>query len=269
MGNKFFGNNELELIKIVQDTNAPQYLVQWAKECIINKYIKLIKTLAIQYAGGNCEVADLMQEGILGLMKAVGKFDIDSGLKLSTFAYYWIRNEIQRNLGKNTWMIQTPYNLKQEAKQLEECRQTFFDKYGYKPSTKELAEFIGWKITKVLKVSQTCQHVSSLDHVIAKSDGKDTTPADYISNNEDTAETKLIKEEQNEELSTSLKRILGPREYEILSMQLGFNRPKMSIGEIAKHFKLSSARIKQILQHAKAVIKNSKDMKLLWDNWKN
>jgi len=271
MGNNFKENKELQLIKIVKEpTIHPQWIVENAKAQLYSNCEKLIYKIARKFITNELELQDLVMEGTRGLWIAISKYNIDSDIKLTTYAYWWIQESIRRSIDKDDKFIKEPYSVKQDKKVLRKAQEDYYREHGYNATTDELAKELGWKPNKVLKLLSYGTYTGSYDKVINNDASRETSFADLVKDEKDNAHECLIKDEQMSELSQTYKEILCEQEYTVLAMQQGFNGQKpMSINEIAKACKKSSPRIKQILKQAKDKLANSPLLKEMFDNYKN
>ncbi len=251
-------SEELELAKKIADGDSV------AKEQLINANLRLVVSIAKRHVGRGMMFLDLIQEGNLGLMKAVDKFDYSRGFKFSTYATWWIRQAITRSLADQARTIRIPVHMVETINKLTKVSRTLLQKFGRDPTQAEIAEAMGITEAKVVEIQKIAQDPVSLETPIGEED--DSHLGDFIedkstANQIEIAENRMLKEQVEEILGT-----LAPREAMVLILRYGLrdNRPR-TLEEVGKVFNVTRERIRQIEAKALRRLKHPNKTKKLKD----
>ena len=206
--------------------------------------LRLVVNIAKRYTGRGISLLDIIQEGNLGLMKAIEKFNVDKGFKLSTYATWWIRQSITRAIADQSRTIRIPVHMVETINRIMKTTRRMTLELGREPTTEEVAKRLDMPVAKVVEIMQIALEPVSLETPVGEED--DSHLLDFIEDEKmmpaDAATLQIWKEEMAQAMD-----MLSEREQKVLRMRFGFDdgKPK-TLEEVGREFQVTRERIRQI-----------------------
>ncbi len=220
---------------------------QKARDLLIKSNLRLVISIAKRYTNRGLTFLDLIQEGNIGLIKAVNKFDWKKGFKFSTYATWWIRQAITRAIADQARTIRIPVHMVETINRLNKVIREYLQEHGEYPSNTKLAKILDKPVEKIDEILIAARETISADSPLGNSDDDDTSLGDFLADNaadqpEESAVKMILREEIEKILNT-----LQPKEATVLKMRYGLLDGKVkTLEEVGQFFNVTRERIRQI-----------------------
>jgi RNA polymerase primary sigma factor len=240
-----FENSVSEILSMAKKIQDGRTMMEEAKNHLINANLRLVISIAKRYTNRGLQFFDLVQEGNIGLIKAVEKFEYRKGFKFSTYATWWIRQAITRSISDQARTIRVPVHMLEQINKVSRESRVLMQRLGREPTDEEIAQQLDWPVSRVKQTKDVAHEPISLEAPIGEED--DSAFGDFledkkVENPASKTEHTLLHEEVQTILST-----LSPREQEVVKMRFGLEGGySLTLEEIGLYLDVTRERVRQI-----------------------
>ncbi len=248
-------NPNLQKRTLLKKLDGTLHKIKLAKNQLIEANLRLVVSIAKRYIGHGIALLDLIQEGNIGLMRAVDKFEFRKGCKFSTYAHWWVRQAITRLIADQSRTIRIPVHMVERFNRIVRMRRTFVQKMGKEPTVKQISKEVGLSVNQVKKVFQIAKEPLSMETPLGSEDNNvvgDILVDPFARSTIDILVDRSLGEQTDKILAT-----LNSREEKVLRMRFGVGeKDDYTLEEVGKNFNVTRERIRQIESKALAKLRH-------------